>query len=79
MTIQLSPTTFRYLNEQVAKGRYSNLEDALDVAVSMLRLRDEVTTEVEVGLRDLDEGRFTTYSTSDRDRFRRDVQPGSGC
>ncbi|MCA9078010.1 MAG: hypothetical protein R3C02_26350 [Planctomycetaceae bacterium] len=61
MTKGISPDNEDFLNRQVADGKYTNREQALDAAVELLRHQTDVLTRIDLGRRQLDEGDGTDY------------------
>ncbi|WP_293139726.1 type II toxin-antitoxin system ParD family antitoxin [Okeania sp. SIO3I5] len=64
MNIILSPEQEKFIQSQIAKGRYTNLQQAIDVALKLLEKQeqdyqewlDETRDQVKVGLEQLERG-----------------------
>ena len=70
MTVQIPARHERWLREQVAAGRFSSLEEALDAAVARLRADDDIDDAwarplVEDALAALDRGEGKTWVEGD--------------
>ena len=67
MTIELTPEQKRFVEEQVATGRYSSESALVGQALEVLRRRDEQLAEIQDGYRrglaDLAAGRSTVIGT----------------
>lgn len=67
MTIELTPEQKRFVEEQVATGRYSSESALVGQALEVLRRRDEQLAGIQDGYRrglaDLEAGRSTAIST----------------
>ena len=67
MTIELTPEQKRFIEEQVATGRYASESALVGQALEVLRRRDERLAEVQDGYRrglaDLEAGRSTVVGT----------------
>ncbi|NEO56844.1 MAG: type II toxin-antitoxin system ParD family antitoxin [Okeania sp. SIO3B5] len=64
MNIILSPEQEKFIQSQIAKGRYTNIQQAIDVALKLLEKQeqdyqewlDETRAQVKVGLEQLERG-----------------------
>lgn len=73
MKIDLSPEMERYVEEQLASGRYASADELIAEALILLRSaerelaasQDDLRSEVDAGLRDIEEGRVSPWSLQD--------------
>ena len=64
MNIILSPEQEKFIQSQIAKGRYTNIQQAIDVALKLLEKQeqdyqewlDETRAKVKIGLEQLEKG-----------------------
>jgi len=56
MANNLSPDSENYIKQAVQKGIYENETEALEQAVSLLKKRDQLRSDVEAGIREADGG-----------------------
>jgi Arc/MetJ-type ribon-helix-helix transcriptional regulator len=71
MAIELSPDTERQVQELVQSGRFASAEEFVlrsveyyrerDLWINELANREDVQRQIEDGVRDLEEGRYTDY------------------
>lgn len=69
MAASISPDNERFLEKAVADGRFADRGEALDEAVRLLRRREERHRDVEAGVDDLYDQKYTEYDEIDLDRF----------
>jgi len=53
---ELSPENAEFLKQSVADGRYAHASQALNEAMTLLRMRDELRAEVQIGIEEADRG-----------------------
>jgi antitoxin ParD1/3/4 len=56
MSIEISPENSRYLAELVSRGAFANESQALDEAVVLLRKREALRADVQLGIDQADRG-----------------------
>lgn len=56
MIDNLSPDNAQYIDEAVSRGAYPTERQALDEAVDLLRRRDQLRADVQVGIDQADRG-----------------------
>jgi putative addiction module CopG family antidote len=69
MSIVLSPDVERQIEELVRSGRFESVDDCIrksvqlmhDQEIELKRERERIDQLLEEGIRDFEEGRFTTY------------------
>ena len=67
MNIILSPEQEKFIQSQIAKGRYTNIQQAIDVALKLLEKQeqdyqewlDETRAQIKIGLEQLERGDFS--------------------
>ena len=73
MNVKLKPAVEAMVREQVNSGRFHNENDVVAAALHLMHEHDESEAQeraallelIDEGLRDLDEGRFTTFETDE--------------
>jgi Arc/MetJ-type ribon-helix-helix transcriptional regulator len=70
----ISPDNEQFLDQAIADGRFANRSEALDVAIRLLRRREELIRAVNAGVDQLNEGRYTEYGDADLERFVADIK-----
>jgi antitoxin ParD1/3/4 len=69
MTIKLSKTHERYIRAQLASGKYASAEELIAHALTVFRkveetlpaAQDDLRREIDIGLRDIQEGRVLDW------------------
>lgn len=61
MSTTISPQNEKFLAQQVANGTYRDRGEALDAAVELLRLREQLLERIDEGRRQLDSGDFVEH------------------
>jgi len=69
MTIKLSKAHERYIREQLATGKYTSAEEVIAHALTVFRkverilpaAQDDLRREIDIGLRDIQEGRVLDW------------------
>jgi antitoxin ParD1/3/4 len=56
MSIELSPENSRYISDLVSRGAFANEAQALDEAVLLLKRRESLRADVQLGIDQADRG-----------------------
>ena len=71
MSSDLTPENEQYLQEVIARGMYSSRQDALNVAVVLLKQREEILSEVKAGMDQVERGEVRPL---EMDKLREEIQ-----
>ena len=67
MANELSSTSERFIEQQVATGVYRDRTDVIEAAISLLQQQKELLSQLDEGRRQLDEGDYVGF---DREQLR---------
>jgi Arc/MetJ-type ribon-helix-helix transcriptional regulator len=74
MDVDLSPENEQFIQRAVAAGLFPDRARALDEAVGLLKMRQELLAQIEEGTKQLRDGDFVEYDQEGLRRFFDDVQ-----
>lgn len=61
MSSNISPDNERFIDAEIAAGRYGDRVEALDDAIELLRQRKHLLDHIDIGARQLESGQYTDY------------------
>ena len=61
MTTVLSPENEQFIEQEIAKGAYCDLLEAVNAGLDLLRKRKQLIARLEASRRQLDSGEFTDF------------------
>jgi len=77
MSSDISPDNEQFIQLVVASGEFPTRGEALDKAVGLLRMRQELLAHIDEGTRQLRAGEYTEYGPDDQDKLLEDIRAAS--
>jgi Arc/MetJ-type ribon-helix-helix transcriptional regulator len=74
MSTDLSPENEQFIQAVVRSGTFTTRGEALDMAVELLKRRQELLDHIDEGTRQLGSGESRQYAPSDVDHFLQDIR-----
>lgn len=73
MSIDLSPEHQDFVRKEVESGHFANEQELIGEAIELLRTRQGVLNNLQIGIEQLNRGEGTEYGRDDRQRFVADI------